>query len=242
MAEWLHIEIPAKLVGESIESGNEYIKTYRTEILLPKNSEYSGYCFQHPSKLVSCGRYTAKLTYNNTFVFNLVKKDREPGKRYKRYTLTAEELIAIYAPEVARLNEKAAKKEEKRLAQIGTVEVLECRGSQEYYWAVVFSYKNDRFWGTGSKFAFTDEIFKSRVIAANIPRGVFESVSDKLSILCEEFHIIQDIRYTLNQGVSPKSSDKTLAIYNSFYSLSDQWEAELYEKVAAIIEGARTGG
>lgn len=242
MSEWLHLEIPAKTVGETIESGNDYIKTYRTEILLPKDSQYPGYCFQHPSKLVSCGPEFARLTYNDTFVFNLVKKDREPGKRYKRYTLTAAELIAIYAPEVAQLKARLAKKEEKRLAQIGAVEALECRGYHKYYWLVAFSYGKHRFLGDGQKIGFSDEIYKSRLIANDVSRRDFESDYDQLASLCKEFQIIQDMRYALNKSVEPTSSDMTVTIYDSFYSLSDQWEIEFYQKVAKTIENAKTGG
>ena len=222
MSEWIHLEIPAKMVGETIESGNGYIQTYRTEILLPKNSQYAGYCFQHPSKLVSCGHEFAKLTYNETFSFTLVKKDREPGKRYKRFKLTAAEIVDIYAPEVTALKTKLAKKEEKRLTQIGTVEVCECRGSQISYWAIIFRYNNKLYNLAGKEFSFFGDIHNSKVIATDVPRRVLEAAATSLYELCDNYKIVLDVRHTLNQGVNPKSSDKTVEIYDSLYSVSDQ--------------------
>ena len=71
----INFETPTKLVGETTESGNEYVKTYRTEILLPKGSRYEGYSFQHPAKIVSDRENgLTEVTYNDSFVFLLVKK------------------------------------------------------------------------------------------------------------------------------------------------------------------------
>lgn len=235
MSEWLKLEIPSKLVGEETVSGNEYVKTYRTEILLPKSSDYSGYCFQHPSKLVSCGADIAHLTYNNTFTFNLVKKDREPGKRYKRFKLTPAELIAVYSQETEKAKAKLARKTERRLAQIGSVEALECRGVQLSYWAVVFRYGNKSVTTCGNEFAFFGDIHNRRVIASEVSRRTFEAAGVALRQLCENYQLILSVRHSLNREVSSRSSDETVAIYDSFYSLSDQWESEFYEKVANIL-------
>ena len=240
MSEWLHLEIPECFVGETTSSGNEYITTYRTEILMPQDSEFSGYCFLHPSKLITHAKNFVRLTYNDCFTFTLVKKDREPGKRYKRYMLSASELIAIWAPETERVKAKLAKKEEKRLAQTGAVEILECRTHLKYYWLIVFRYGKKLFYGNGGAFRSLDEVYKSQVVATAVPRRAFEKVYPILEALCDEYSIVQDIRYAANLSVNTYASDKTVAIYDSFYSMSDQWEADFYEKAASIIERTRS--
>ncbi|MBQ8245830.1 MAG: hypothetical protein IJZ42_01740 [Lachnospiraceae bacterium] len=234
--EWLQFEIPEKFIGNTQVIGNEYMKTYRTEILLPNNGEYAGYCFLFPEKLISlCGKF-AKLTYNESFTFTLTKRDREPGKRYKRYTLTISELLAIYEPEVLKLRAQLAAKEKRRLAQVGDVIALECRSYNRYYVKFIFQFGKKMFTGKGTKFPYMDEIHQSRIVATNISREQFESTAQKLDALCEEYQVIQDVRRSINYSYSIDSSDKAVAIYNSFYNLSDQWENEFYNMAYTILE------
>lgn len=239
MTSWLSFEIPDRLIGDERVSGNEYIKTYRTEILLPPDGEYAGYCFLHPTKLVSFRSPLASITYNETFSFELIKKEREPGKRYKRYSLTVAELLAIYEPEVLRLKAQIANKEKKRLAQIGDITALECRAHHQYYAKIVFQHGKRMYSGKGAEFRCRDEIRKSKVIATNVSRELFESVCPELDILCEEYRLIQDVRFAINRSVSPRSSDKTVSIFNSFYGLSDQWEEEFYKTAHLILENQK---
>lgn len=236
MTSWLNFEIPGELVGDERVTGNDYRKTYRTEILLPSKSEYEGYCFLHPSKLISFHWPLASITYNESFTFELFKKDREPGKRYKRYTLTVPELLAIYEPETAKVKAQLASKERKRLSQVGDVMALECRTNDRDYVKFVFQHDKKLYTGRGSKFPYTDEICKSRVITNGIARRQFEAAAPKLDTLCEEYRLIQDVRRSLNRSVSADAPDKTVAIYNSFYGLSDQWEEELYQSARLILD------
>lgn len=236
MTTWLNFEIPEKLVGDERVFGNDFRKTYRTEILLPSNSEYEGYCFLHPSKLVSFHLPLASITYNESFTFELFKKDREPGKRYKRYTLTVPELLAIYEPETAKVKARFASKEKKRLSQVGAVLALECRAHDRYYVKFAFQHEKKMYTGRGTKFPYQDEIYQSRVIASDITRKQFEAVAPELETLCEEYRVIQDVRRSINRSVSSDASDKTVSIYNSFYSLSDQWEEEFYKSACLVLD------
>ncbi len=236
MVQWLKLEIPEELLGEERVTGNDYIKTYKTEILLPQDSEYPGYCFLHPSKLIHYNSPIASIAYNESFTFTLIKKEREPGKKYKRYVLTAPELPAIYEPVVAKTKAKLETKEQKRLAQIGDIMALECRAHDRYYVKFAFQYSKTMYTGRGTKFPYPDEIYERRVVANGISRKQFEAVTPELEALCEEYRIIQDVRRSLNRSVSSHSSDKAVSIYNSFYSLSNQWEDEFFKEASMLIE------
>lgn len=233
---WLKFEIPENLVGDERVSGNDFRRTYRTEILLPSQSEYEGYCFLHPSKLISFYLSLASITYNESFTFELFKKDREPGKRYRRYKLTAPELLAIYEPETTKLKAQLVSKEKKRLAQVGDALALECRAHDRYYTKFVFQHGKKMYTGRGTTFPHADEIYGSRVIASGISREQFESVAPELEALCEEYRVIQEVRHSINRSVSSEATDKTVSIYNSFYSLSDQWEEEFHKSARLILE------
>ena len=239
MDEWLHLEIPERLVGETLEFGNDYIKSYRTEILLPEGSEFAGYYFLHPAKLVSCRTNIATLTYNQSFIFTLIKKEREPGKRYKRYSLSISDLIDIYSPETEKVQANLAKKELIRLAQSGTVLALECRSSDSYYIVFVFHYKKGYYLRNGEKFLFNDEIYKSSIVAESVTRQVFENAYKNLKDLCNDYRIIQELQYVLNRKVDCTSSDKTVSIYDSFYILSEQWKDEFLKNASIIIENKK---
>ena len=236
MSEWKSFEIPAKLVGEERISQSAYVTTYQTEILLPKKSEYSGYHFWHPSKLVSGNFSMAKIIYNDTFTFTLVKKDREPGKRYKRYKLTAKELAAVYELEVTKEKAKQKKKEQTRRAQIGTVEVVESYiGNSGYLVEFIFRFGKKAYYGNGMKAErISADIRKQKVIVENIQRGIFEDAYNDLKILRDEFKMIPKVRFTVEH--TENSPDH---IRNSFVDLCNQWEEEFYEKAVAILNEHR---
>lgn len=62
----------------SIQINKQNIKVETSRAFLiacPHNSEYDGYCFWHPAKLVREGRHgnAASITYSEDFTFNLKK-------------------------------------------------------------------------------------------------------------------------------------------------------------------------
>lgn len=232
MAEWVHFEIPVKLVGETTASGNDYVQTYRTEILLPKGSQYEGYCFQHPAKLVSTGENLAKVTYNDDFVFRLVKKDREPGKKYKRYSLTVSEILTIYAPVTQKVKEQLERAEKRRQAEVGQVEALSCAELRESYWAVVLRVGKKLYWPNGEAFSFSQDVCNRRVIATDVTRGSFETARDKLRSLCEEYRIVLDVKHAAEKN----SGTGNRAVYEAVMTEVEMWEKEFYEKVTAVIK------
>lgn len=233
MSEWKSFEIPAKLVGEKRISQSAYVTTYQTEILLPKKSEYSGYHFWYPSKLVSGNFSMANIIYNDTFTFTLVKKDREPGKRYKRYKLTAKELAAVYEPEVTKEKAKQKKKEQTRRAQIGTVEVVECCIGKNKYWVeFIFRFGKITYYGNGMKAEqISADIRKQKVIAESIQRGIFEDAYNDLKSLRDEFKMIPKVRFTVEH-----TENSSNHIRNSFIELCNRWEEEFYKKAVAILD------
>jgi len=235
MPEWKHFEIPRNLIGETIASGNDYIQTYRKEILLPKGREYEGYCFQHPAKLVSEGSNgLVKITYNDDFVFKLVKKDREPGKKYKRYSLTVPEILAIYEPAISKKKAQLEKAEQRRRAQIGSVEVLACADPHNCYWAIVLCVGKKWFWPNGREFCFPDDVVSRHVVAENVVRGSFEEAHEKLMELCEEYRIVLDVKHTAEKSAGRKQFGKKTDIYNAIIAEMDKWEEELYKKISEI--------
>ena len=236
MTTWLRMEIPEKYIGEERVEGNDFIKTYKTEILLPPTSEYAGYCFLHPSKLISYNYPLIAIVYNENFTFELIKKDREPGKRYKRHLLTISELMSIYSPEISKVKTRLERKEQKRLNQIGDVVVLECRSHNKYYFEFAFQCNKKLYTGKGTEFRFRDEIYQSKTIRPTVVRKHFEAAYPALTLLCEDYRVLQDVRFAINSGVSSRSSDKAISIYNSFYGLSDHWEEEFYEKSCEILD------
>jgi len=235
MSGWINFEIPTKLVGETTESGNEYVKTYRTEILLPKGSRYEGYSFQHPTKLVSDrGNGLTEVTYNDSFMFLLVKKDREPGKKYKRYKLTPSEILAEYETEVDKVKVRLKKKEQKRLAETGRIEVLE-RG--DYYrrvWIVAIRCGEKLFRSSGSRIGAND-IRSIRVVADDVSRGKFEAAHYRLESITEEFEIVAELM-CIAERFSKKRTGRTASIYQSIDNELNRWLDEFCRQVAEVLE------
>lgn len=225
MAEWLRFEIPDSLIGERREQKSRYVTTYQTEILLPKSSEYAGYHFWHPSKLVSeLGNGTTAITYNSTFSFTLVKKEREPGKRYKRHVLSVDELLVVYAPEVAKVTASREKKESARRAQEGTVEVViwPCSYGPDTV-RILFHFGKRYFVRNGNVYGPEKNACKCVVIAEGITQGAFEDADEDLTALQEAYQMIQDMRNTVGRY----QSDKVADIGESFIELCDKLDEEL---------------
>ena len=235
MATWLQFELPATLIGEQRESKSTYVTTYQTEVLLPKDSKYADYHFWHPSKLVGGSSTIAKITYNDSFTFTLIRRDREPGKKYKRYKLSISELLAIYEPETAKVKAKLEKKEQKRLAQIGSIEAVECRselwGNRTWF---LFHHGKRYYYGSGAFFCDEKNVVQQKVIVEAVPRRVFESAYDDLLKLWEDYRMIQDIRYAVEK-CNCRATDKVIAIGNSFDELCQNWEREFIDSAAMII-------
>lgn len=240
--EWVSFDIPETLLGETHIFKSAYVTTYRTEVLLPKDSQYPGYCFLHPSKLVKgrSGGFAA-IMYNSDFTFTLIKKDREPGKKYKRYKLTVPEILAVYAAETQKVKEKQEKKEQKRLAQIGAVVAVDMPDATTFLFHVGKQYYS----GSGGAWGTDRHIEKlggtRRVIAENVRRGVFEAASEELKRLRENYRMIREVRDTVLRNNS-FATEKVVAIGDSFVKLCDKWEDEFYEAAAEIIEQAKHEG
>lgn len=235
MAEWLHFEIPDSLVGERKEQKSQYVTTYQTEILLPEKSEYAGYHFWHPSKLVSgLADEISRVTYNPTFTFTLIKKEREPGKRYKRYKLSAEELVAVYRAEMAKVAARKEKKEAARRAQEGAVEVVAWLGSSiPDKRRVLFRYRKKYFTGSGAFFCSEAHVHRHFVIAEAVPRGVFEDICEKLDELARLYQVVDDVRGAIGKSVMAERE-----VADSFEALCDSWDAAFCEKAASVIRNA----
>lgn len=236
MSVWTSFDIPDSLLGKERESRSQYITTYQTEVLLPKKSQYAGYCFLHPSKLVTeKADGIAAITYNSDFTFTLIKKDREPGKRYKRYKLTVQEILDIYAPETAKVQAKQKKKETARLAQTGSVEIVythnELWGDKTLF---LFRCGKVYYYGSGGPFGSQKDVIKRSVVVESVCRAVFEAAYEDLETLAEGFRMLQDVRSTVGRYPA-NTTNEICAIGDSFEALCDQWEAELLEKAAAII-------
>ena len=77
---------------KSVNINLQNIKTETSKAFLfkcPKKSDYSGYCFWHPAKLVRAGRNdnAVKVSYNDEFRFNLKKYG---NGRYNRFDVVDE--------------------------------------------------------------------------------------------------------------------------------------------------------
>lgn len=232
MSEWKSFEIPGSLVGERRESKSAYVTTYQTEILLPKASEYAGYSFWHPSKLVGGTFSVAKITYTDEFSFVLVKKEREPGKRYKRYKLTASELIQVYAPETARVKAKQEKKEAARLAQIGSVEIVPSEAKARRLF--LFHCGKQYYYGSGTRFGGEKDVTERKVLAGAVPRSVFESAYEELCSLWESYRMILDVREAVGKFPCHPGS-KVDEVGDSFDSLCNRWDDEFCETARGLI-------
>lgn len=236
MASWVSFDIPSDFLGGTLVSDSGYVKTYRTEVLLPKDSQYSGYCFLHPSKLiVERVGGIASITYNNDFAFTLIKKDREEGKRYKRHKLTATEILAIYEPEMQKVRVKKERLEMTKRAQVGSVEVVEHWVSPpKYKLLILFHYKKKFFSGSGFCYGTEKDLPKRHVVAEGILRGTFEGVSEELNELAEEYRAVLEVRSALRCSRS-FASEKNAEIVDSFNTLCKKWDAELAHKAYEIL-------
>lgn len=236
--EWVSFDIPETLLGETHISESAYVTTYRTEVLLPKDSQYPGYCFLHPSKLIKAraGGFAA-IMYNSDFTFTLIKKDREPGKKYKRYRLTVPEILAVYAAETQKVKGKQEKKEKRRLAQIGTVVVVDMPDAVTFLFQIgkQYYYSHGGPWGTDKHIEKLGG--KRKVIAENIPRGAFEAAYESLKGLREDYWIVHQIRNTILHNPA-YAMGQVLPVGESFEELCDKWEVEFYITAAEIIEQA----
>lgn len=223
-------------MGETHVSKSAYVTTYRTEVLLPKDSQYSGYCFLHPSKLVKerSGGFAA-IMYNADFTFTLIKKDREPGKKYRRYRLTVPEILSVYAAETQKVREKQEKKEQRRLAQVGSVVAVDMPDTVTFLFHVGKQY----YYGSGGTWGTDKHIEKlggkRKVITEGVSRGIFEEASEKLKNLREDYRMVREIRDTVLRN-NRFATEKVIAIGDSFEALCDQWEGEFYKTAAEIIE------
>lgn len=82
---------------------NSYIE--RVKVRMPEQSQYFGYFFYvATSFVVKTGSCTLILKGNDTYLYELIKEEREQGKRYKRYKLTFEELCAEFLEMQKELN------------------------------------------------------------------------------------------------------------------------------------------
>lgn len=237
--KWVSFDIPETLLGETHISKSAYVTTYRTEVLLPEDSQYPGYCFLHPSKLVRerSGGFAA-IMYNPDFTFTLIKKDREPGKKYKRYKLTVPEILSVYASETQKIREKQEKKEKKRLAQLGAVVAVDTPDAVTFLFHVGKQY----FYGHGGPWGTDRHIeklgAKRRVVAENVRREAFEEASERLYKLREEYQLVREIRNALLRNNSA-ATETVIAIGDSFEALCDQWESDFYGAATKIIEQAK---
>lgn len=240
MADWISFDIPDAFLGDTHVSDSGYVRTYRTEVLLPKSSCYPGYCFLHPSKLiVKRANEIASITYNEAFTFTLIKKDREEGERYKRYKLTAAEIQAIYEPEMQKAKAKKERREQNRRAQVGSVEVVEYWISpQKRNLLILFHCKKKFFSGNGVCYGSEKDFTVRYVAAEGVVRGAFEDVFEELETLCREYQMVQDVRSVVSGGYD-FCNGTVMEIRGFFEDLCGSLEAELYHKIDKIMNKAK---
>lgn len=82
--EWKSIQINKQNI--KVDTGKAML------IAMPHNSDYDGFCFWHPSKLVRTGKHSNALSvsYNDEFKFKLVKYGN--GKWNSRDVIKEEEI------------------------------------------------------------------------------------------------------------------------------------------------------
>ena len=71
-------------------------------VSLPRYSEYRGFTFWHPKKLVTGEYDKAVLRYNDEFVFRLQKREKNKDGQWEtvdQATLSGDEIAAIYSEE-----------------------------------------------------------------------------------------------------------------------------------------------
>ena len=210
---WKSFDVPASLIGEKRTNASAYVITYQTEVLLPKDGQYAGYCFLHPSKLVSeRAGGVASITYNDDFVFELIKKDREQGKRYRRYKLQAPELPALYEDAVRKVLSRREKQEQRRRARVGEVIVVTLHRGKNV--SFLFHAGQRYYYASGETFTCHDEICTQRRIAGGIPRGRFEDCWPRLRALADDYAVVRNVRHQLEQP--PKRTPSSAKIQDAF--------------------------
>lgn len=228
---WKRIEIPAKLVGEEVTHKSGRYEHSRTQIFLPEKSDYPGYMFWHPTKLISRssdGR-SAFLSYSIPgFIFKLEKREREPGRRYKRFQLNVPEFEAIYLPLEEAIHLKRKQKQDAQAAQIGNI-VLYRR----------VSYNNADIW-----FDFIPKSNKAKsraiatavdmvVLAEGVTRSVFTSSLDLLEEMRKPLAMSADVIVLLEFGryksVTLRAKD------NLLHAAKQEWD-DCINKIKQSIE------
>ena len=237
---WESIDIPRSLIGENLVSGNGYRNVSRTQVFLPPTSQYAGYMFLHPTKLVSLetGRRVGRITYSEKFKFELIKRDREPGRKYKRYRLDVEEFLAIYRP-----LEEAMKARERRRAERQAEKETRMLGSVVFYTKSL--YRNQHImefaFNDGEKFRGVsgDEIREGsgiqvrRVVAENISLNAFRSAAKELSDLQREVRALVNVLDALgNQSVTDEAS----VAKKAFLRCASEIEEKICRMAAGCLE------
>lgn len=102
----------------------------------PKNSNYAGYSFWHPAKLVRPGKhsYAVSVSYTNDFTFKLVKYGSGKTTKFKVIAETAitveefEEMFEVMNENITAPKEEEAylKVEEPEALELGEVKVPDC--------------------------------------------------------------------------------------------------------------------
>lgn len=113
---WHDFEIDKELIGEVKGSGSMYESRF---ITLPENEVYeSGYGFFMGVKLVSSWNGTISIPDGYKMELQMSPELREPGKRYKRYKLTGQEIKETvffpYQKKQAELEKKKAQERDRR--------------------------------------------------------------------------------------------------------------------------------
>jgi len=229
---WKTIEIPLSLIGETKVTERLYHEFSTTQVLLPANSGmYAGYGFLHPSKLISkdTKRKRARLTYNDQFTFHLIKHDREPRKRYKRYTLTAEECIAIYQPLADQLALRDQKKADAAARQPGDI-LLICDLRKNQY-QFVFHVKGKIDGYTGAKGCHYQI---HQCISQGIPRRAFSENYSQLLDLEEQLRVITCVQDSL-EGIPSSVYPAAVPAKERFGNLCEEILEEICQEAIALF-------
>lgn len=195
---WKSIEIPAKLIGEERCRKVGMREYAQRQVFLPEKSEYAGYMFWYPEKLVSRasdGR-SAILRYEEcSFTFKLEMRHREPGRRYRRYVLDVAAFEEIYLPQQENVLSRRRKKQEAMDAQTGEV-LLHCRVgyNRADIWSDFRPYKGKQ------KRQVAGVGVETILLAENVKRMEFKRCLEALEAGEKELEMVAWVRAQLESG------------------------------------------
>ena len=153
MNQWIQIEIPYWYIQEEIVKGSgAYAKTYFSIILPQGEEQYKGYhCLINIDffivRPVMYSKNDSPIAIAKLPIDMLViaeKKEKEKGKRYKRYKFTVDQFNKLYEAEIVEINKKYDREKNKFYSQTGEIVFVqypeyarECFIGMNYEWGII---------------------------------------------------------------------------------------------------------